>query len=46
MGAIYFALSREIELDGAENVLKYKIKIPNPRKMRIALWMWFFGFKP
>ena len=46
MGAIYFALLREIELDGAENVLKYKIKIPNPRKMRIALWMWFFGFKP
>ena len=46
MGAIYFALLREIELDGAENVLKYKIKIPNPRKMRIALWTWFFGFKP
>ena len=46
MGSIYYALLLEIERDGLENVLKYKIKIPHARKMRIALWAWLFGFKP
>lgn len=46
MAAVYYALLREIERDGAENVLKYKIRIPNPRKMRIALKTWLLGFKP
>lgn len=46
MGAIYYALLREIERDGLQNVLKYKIKIPNPRKIRIALKTWVLGFKP
>lgn len=46
MGSIYYALLLEIERDGLANVLQYKIKIPNPRKMRIALKTWLFGFKP
>ena len=46
MGSIYYALLREIERDGLGNVLRYKIRIPNPRKMRIALKTWLFGFKP
>lgn len=46
MAAIYYALLLEIERDGLSNVLKYKIKIPNPRKIRIALKTWFFGFRP
>ncbi|QEY24803.1 presqualene diphosphate synthase HpnD [Neisseria animalis] len=46
MAAIYYALLNEIERDGAENVLKYKIAIPSPRKKRIALKTWLFGFKP
>ncbi|MDO4433670.1 MAG: presqualene diphosphate synthase HpnD [Alysiella sp.] len=46
MGSIYYALLLEIERDGLVNILKYKIKIPNPRKMRIALKTWLFGFKP
>ncbi|XXQ69451.1 presqualene diphosphate synthase HpnD [Neisseriaceae bacterium B1] len=45
MGSIYYALLMEIERDGLDNVLKYKIKIPNPRKMRIALKTWIFGFR-
>lgn len=45
MGSIYYALLLEIERDGLANVLKYKIKIPNPRKMRIALKTWLFGFR-
>ncbi|ENT0302339.1 squalene synthase HpnD, partial [Neisseria gonorrhoeae] len=28
------------------NVLKYKIALPSPRKKRIALKTWLFGFKP
>ena len=39
-------LLNEIERDGAQNVLKYKIAIPGPRKKRIALKTWLFGFKP
>ncbi|KPN72560.1 presqualene diphosphate synthase HpnD [Neisseria sp. 83E34] len=46
MAAIYYALLNEIEHDGAQNVLKYKIAIPGPRKKRIALKTWLFGFKP
>lgn len=46
MAAIYYALLNEIERDGAQNVLKYKIAIPSPRKKRIALKAWLFGFKP
>lgn len=46
MGGIYYALLNEIARDGAQNVLRYKLRIPSPRKMRIALWIWLFGFKP
>ena len=46
MAAIYHTLLIEIEKDGGQNVLRYKIAIPNPRKMRIALKTWLFGFKP
>ena len=46
LAAIYYALINEIERDGAQNVLKYKIAIPGPRKKRIALKIWLFGFKP
>ena len=46
LAAIYYALLNEIERDGAQNVLKYKIAIPKPRKFRIALKTWLFGFKP
>ena len=46
MGSIYYALLKEIKLDGAANILKYKISIPGPRKKRIALKTWLFGFKP
>lgn len=46
LAAIYYALLNEIERDGAQNVLKYKIAIPGPRKKRIALKTWLFGFKP
>ena len=46
MGSIYYALLNEIAADGAENVLKYKIAIPSPRKKRIALKTWLFGFNP
>ncbi len=45
MAAIYYALLNEIERDGAQNVLKYKIAIPSPRKKRIGLKTWVFGFK-
>lgn len=44
MGGIYYALLQEIKLDGAQNVLKYKINIPKPRKIRLALKFWLFGF--
>jgi hypothetical protein len=46
MAAIYYALLNEIDRDGAQNVLAYKIAIPSPRKKRIALKTWLFGFKP
>ena len=46
MAAIYYALLQEIERDGAANVLKYKIAIPGPRKKRIGLKTWLFGFRP
>ena len=46
MSAIYYALLNEIDRDGAQNVLTYKIAIPSPRKKRIALKTWLFGFKP
>ena len=46
MASIYYALLQEIERDGLANVLRYKIRIPNPRKMRIALKTWLLGFKP
>ena len=46
MAAIYYALLAEIERDGAVNVLKYKLAIPKPRKLRIALKTWLLGFKP
>ncbi|MCF7521074.1 presqualene diphosphate synthase HpnD [Neisseria sp. ZJ106] len=46
MAAIYYALLQEIERDGAENVLRYKIAIPSPRKKRIALKTWMLGFHP
>ena len=46
LAAIYYVLLNEIERDGAQNVLKYKIAIPGPRKKRIALKTWLFGFKP
>lgn len=45
MAAIYYALLNEIDRDGAQNVLTYKIAIPSPRKKRIALKTWLFGFK-
>ena len=32
MAAIYYALLNEIDRDGAQNVLTYKIAIPSPRK--------------
>ena len=40
MAAIYYALLNEIDRDGAQNVLTYKIAIPSPRKKRIALKTW------
>ena len=46
MAGIYYALLNEIDRDGAQNVLTYKIAIPSPRKKRIALKTWLFGFKP
>ncbi|WP_373741261.1 presqualene diphosphate synthase HpnD [Neisseria sp.] len=46
MAAIYYALLNEIDRDGAQNVLKYKIAIPSSRKKRIALKTWLLGFKP
>lgn len=46
MGAIYYALLREIERDGAGKVLRYKIALPGPRKKRIALKTWLLGFHP
>ncbi|WP_455030256.1 presqualene diphosphate synthase HpnD [Neisseria sp.] len=46
MAAIYYTLLNEIDRDGAQNVLTYKIAIPSPRKKRIALKTWLFGFKP
>lgn len=46
MAAIYYALLAEIEADGAQNVLRYKLAIPGPRKLRIALKTWLTGFKP
>jgi squalene synthase hpnD len=46
MAAIYYALLNEIDRDGAQNILTYKIAIPSPRKKRIALKTWLFGFKP
>ncbi|UOO91924.1 presqualene diphosphate synthase HpnD [Vitreoscilla stercoraria] len=46
MAAIYHTLLDEIQKDGGHNVLRYKIAIPNPRKLRIALKTWLFGFKP
>lgn len=46
MAAIYHALLEEIERDGAENVLRYKLAIPKARKLRIALKTRLFGFKP
>ncbi|QMT30924.1 presqualene diphosphate synthase HpnD [Alysiella filiformis] len=46
MGGIYHALLHEIAADGVANVLRYKIKIPNPRKIRIALRVWLLGFQP
>ena len=46
MAAIYYALLNEIDRDGVQNVLNYKIAIPSPRKKRIALKTWLFGFKP
>ncbi|UOO82685.1 presqualene diphosphate synthase HpnD [Uruburuella testudinis] len=46
LGSIYYALLNEIERDGPENVLKYKIAIPGPRKKRIAFKTWLLGFKP
>ena len=46
MAAIYYVLLNEIDRDGAQNVLTYKIAIPSPRKKRIALKTWLFGFKP
>ena len=46
MAAVYYALLNEIDFDGVQNVLTYKIAIPSPRKKRIALKTWLFGFKP
>ena len=46
MAAIYYALLNEIDRDGVQNVLTYKIAIPSPRKKRIALKTRLFGFKP
>lgn len=46
MAAIYYALLDEIEHDGAANVLRYKLVIPKPRKVRIALKTWLLGFRP
>lgn len=46
MAAIYYALLAEIERDGAANVLRYKLAIPKPRKIRLALKIWLWGFTP
>ncbi|WP_040660317.1 presqualene diphosphate synthase HpnD [Neisseria shayeganii] len=46
MAAIYYALLNEIERDGAANVLRYKLAIPKPRKIRLALKTWLMGFQP
>lgn len=46
MAAVYYALLQEIRRDGAANVLRYKTAIPSPRKKRIALKTWLFGFNP
>ncbi|ASK28419.1 presqualene diphosphate synthase HpnD [Neisseria chenwenguii] len=46
MAAVYYALLGEIERDGGSNVLQYKIALPPPRKKRIALKTWLFGFNP
>lgn len=46
MASVYYTLLKEIEADGAENVLRYKIALPRPRKTRIALKTWLFGFRP
>lgn len=46
MAAIYYALLNEIAADGVGNVLRYKLKIPKARKIRIALKTWLWGFRP
>ena len=46
MADIFYAFLNELDRDGAQNVLTYKIAIPSPRKKRIALKTWLFGFKP
>ncbi|WP_037587477.1 presqualene diphosphate synthase HpnD [Stenoxybacter acetivorans] len=46
MGAIYYALLREIDADGAGNVLHHKLALPGRRKLSIALKTWLWGFKP
>ncbi|WP_066565546.1 presqualene diphosphate synthase HpnD [Snodgrassella sp. CFCC 13594] len=46
LAAIYYALLLEIDRDGAGHVLQYKLAIPGPRKLRIALKTWLWGFHP
>lgn len=41
---IYYVLLAEIEQDNPNNLLKYKIYIPQPRQFRIALKTRLFGF--
>ncbi len=45
MAAIYYQLLKEVEADGAGNVLDHKIILPSGRKFRIAIKTWLLGFK-
>lgn len=46
LAALFYALLQEIGHDGAENVLKYTLAIPKPRRTRIIWKTRLFGFKP
>ncbi|MDO4695940.1 MAG: squalene/phytoene synthase family protein [Neisseria sp.] len=46
LAALFYALLQEIAHDGAQNVLKYTLAIPKPRRTRIIWKTRLFGFKP
>lgn len=46
MVSVYYALLMEIKRDGIANLLRYKLRLPKPRQMRIAFKTRLLGFKP